>query len=268
MRIVNMEAFLEMVNLSKSSNYNCLPVPTTNGQFNFVIYNTHAHRLPQTNMNLFKLNQKAKIASVTNPEEYDKCQREIEENNFVLGQFDARDVMMINPNRKSLDDSPYSPFIMGCPVFSCNSGRVVYTSNDMKDGYSYPDEIIISKPFGNFVLIEQKDGYMMYAHLQQGSIKVRPKQGVSKGQQIACVGHSGNSSDPHLHFGMYADLPVKEQGYGFIKNGYAQGKELGRFDAYTSWVLYLDDATGIVKGSEPESQYNPSGSKLHQCELI
>ncbi|MBE0685294.1 MAG: M23 family metallopeptidase, partial [Anaerolineaceae bacterium] len=53
----------------------------------------------------------------------------------------------------------------------------------------------------------------VYAHAQTGSIKVSPGDKVIPGQHLANVGHSGNSTAPHLHFQMmdYPD-PWKAQG--------------------------------------------------------
>ncbi|MGA2260276.1 MAG: M23 family metallopeptidase [Acidobacteriota bacterium] len=54
---------------------------------------------------------------------------------------------------------------------------------------------------GNYVILdlgEQK--YAVYAHLQQGSIQVKPGTQVRRGQVLARLGNSGNSDAPHLHF--------------------------------------------------------------------
>lgn len=60
---------------------------------------------------------------------------------------------------------------------------------------------------GNFVVIEHKLNGMryltLYAHLRKGSLKVASGQKVSRGDQLAEVGSSGNSQVPHLHFGVY-----------------------------------------------------------------
>lgn len=53
---------------------------------------------------------------------------------------------------------------------------------------------------GNYVVVESAEGYAVYAHAQTGSIKVAPGDKVIPGQLLAHVGHSGNSTAPHLHF--------------------------------------------------------------------
>ncbi len=54
---------------------------------------------------------------------------------------------------------------------------------------------------GNYIILKRDDGvYCLLAHARHGSIRVEAGQKVSEGQQIAEVGHSGNSTAPHLHF--------------------------------------------------------------------
>ena len=46
------------------------------------------------------------------------------------------------------------------------------------------------------------DRYAVYAHLQPGSVRVRRGQRVRTGQIIGRLGNSGNTTAPHLHFGI------------------------------------------------------------------
>jgi murein DD-endopeptidase MepM/ murein hydrolase activator NlpD len=53
---------------------------------------------------------------------------------------------------------------------------------------------------GNHVVIRHGDEYSFYAHLKPGSVRVKAEDTVTRGQQIASVGSSGSSTEPHLHF--------------------------------------------------------------------
>ena len=56
---------------------------------------------------------------------------------------------------------------------------------------------------GNLVVLElEPKVFAAYVHLQPGSITVKVGDKVKVGQQLAHLGNSGNSSGPHLHFGL------------------------------------------------------------------
>ena len=58
----------------------------------------------------------------------------------------------------------------------------------------------LEHPEGNIVVIDIGGGrYVLYAHLKQGSARVRVGDRVVSGQDIGLVGDSGNSDEPHLH---------------------------------------------------------------------
>jgi hypothetical protein len=54
---------------------------------------------------------------------------------------------------------------------------------------------------GNHIIIDHGSGeYGFYAHLSEGTIKVSAGDRVKKGQVIALLGSTGNSTGPHIHF--------------------------------------------------------------------
>jgi len=55
---------------------------------------------------------------------------------------------------------------------------------------------------GNHIIIETSGGYTLLAHARTGSITVSKGDAVEPGHHLADVGHSGNSTAPHLHFHM------------------------------------------------------------------
>ena len=75
--------------------------------------------------------------------------------------------------------------ISGAPIVAANGGKVVVA------GWHYS--------YGNYVMIDHGGGYStLYAHAS--SLAVSKWQQVSRGQTIAYVGSTGNSTGPHLHF--------------------------------------------------------------------
>jgi hypothetical protein len=77
------------------------------------------------------------------------------------------------------------------PVTAAGSGKVIAAGWD-------------SSGFGNRVEIDQGNGVVtLYGHLDKLSVKVG--DAVSAGQQIGLSGDTGNSTGPHLHFGVEKD---------------------------------------------------------------
>jgi murein DD-endopeptidase MepM/ murein hydrolase activator NlpD len=69
--------------------------------------------------------------------------------------------------------------------------------------------------YGNAVIIDHGNGlWTVYGHIRNGGIKVSEGDSVKKGQKIAEVGSTGNSTGPHLHFEVRKNqVPVNPSGY-------------------------------------------------------
>lgn len=82
--------------------------------------------------------------------------------------------------------------ILGKNIVASQSGTVIKAVTTYTPGVGY----------GKHVMIDHGGGYTtMYAHCTSLSVKVG--QVVKRGQVIAQVGSTGNSTGPHLHFGIY-----------------------------------------------------------------
>jgi murein DD-endopeptidase MepM/ murein hydrolase activator NlpD len=53
---------------------------------------------------------------------------------------------------------------------------------------------------GNHVILRRGEIIAAFAHLAPGSVAVRPGASVAQGSPVGQVGHTGNSTAPHLHF--------------------------------------------------------------------
>jgi murein DD-endopeptidase len=78
---------------------------------------------------------------------------------------------------------------------------------------SWPSE----KATGNYISIDIGNGHIVfYEHLQPGSIKVKAGQAVKKGDPIAALGFTGQTTGPHLHFHIAnANSPLGAEGIPF-----------------------------------------------------
>jgi hypothetical protein len=53
---------------------------------------------------------------------------------------------------------------------------------------------------GNHVIVRGDDVFAAFVHLAPGSVAVAEGEAVQEGEVIGRVGHTGNSTTPHLHF--------------------------------------------------------------------
>jgi murein DD-endopeptidase MepM/ murein hydrolase activator NlpD len=82
---------------------------------------------------------------------------------------------------------------------------------------------------GNYVLLKLNEKqYALLAHLVKGSIQVIPGQIVERNQPLGQLGHSGNSTMPHLHmqFMDHSDFSIT-QGIPFVFREYELAENSG-----------------------------------------
>jgi murein DD-endopeptidase MepM/ murein hydrolase activator NlpD len=80
---------------------------------------------------------------------------------------------------------------------------------------------------GNYVILGNGEVYALLAHMRNGSVCVKEGQRVKAGEMIGRLGHSGNSTAPHLHFQLMdgpdpmtaKGLPCAFTTYEVLENG-------------------------------------------------
>ena len=77
---------------------------------------------------------------------------------------------------------------MGSPLYAADSGVVIYS------GWS-------DRGYGNLIVLDHDGGWQTYyGHIMDGGLLVGCGANVVKGELIAYMGSTGNSTGPHLHF--------------------------------------------------------------------
>lgn len=90
-------------------------------------------------------------------------------------------------------------YAFGQDLMSPCDAEVVFAVDGVKD--NVPGKMNTMHTLGNSVLLKTSNNeYIVFAHLKQGSVKVKPGQQIKTGQLLGLCGNSGNSSEAHLHF--------------------------------------------------------------------
>jgi hypothetical protein len=176
------------------------------------------------------------------------------EDEFYLAQRYAIDFVRVEGNSTFSGEvsSNASYFLYGAEVLAVGAGTIVEVRDDVAENRPtepLPPATIDGAP-GNYVLQQLGDGkFVLYAHLQPGSLRVRVGDVTEVGQILGLVGNSGNSTEPHLHFHvMDAPSPFASNGLPYVFDHFALSGRL--------------DLTGIVRTVSPVSP-----PELHEAEL-
>src|SRR5207302_6427870 len=115
-----------------------------------------------------------------------------------LVQLDDKNKIASGPIDKL---SSYAFF--GCEIYSVADGTVVAMADDQPEQVpgKLPEGLPLQMALGNYVVIDIGEGrFAFYAHMQPGSLRVKPGDKVTTGQVLGLLGNSGNTDAPHLHF--------------------------------------------------------------------
>lgn len=156
-------------------------------------------------------------------------------------RLDDQNYAMRNPS-KIEGDSSYDQ-----PIYAVADGTVLGVVNKFQD--QTPGKITgedrWSYPGGNSVVIDIGNGnYAFYAHLKHDSIKVKEGDKVTRGQEIARLGNTGNSSGPHLHMHVTRDPGILDaNGVPYVFDEFEVLGEIKDMKAFESTLLKGKPAT-------------------------
>ncbi|MFS0732340.1 M23 family metallopeptidase [Microbacterium sp. 1P10UB] len=119
----------------------------------------------------------------------------------------AIDFFKVDENGKTWEGDPSqlsSYFSYRQPIVAAASGTVVRAVDVFENTDAAPEPPTVPpiiETVGNHVVVEIAPGrYLLYGHMDPGSVKVKVGDTVEAGQELGLIGSSGNSTTPHLHF--------------------------------------------------------------------
>ena len=125
----------------------------------------------------------------------------------LVPQRFAIDFYKVDADGKTWEGDPSKPesyFSYRQPIVSATSGTVVRSVDSFDNSTSLPEPPPIPdiiETVGNHVVVEIAPGsYLLYGHMDPGSVKVKVGDTVKVGDELGLIGTSGNSTTPHLHF--------------------------------------------------------------------
>lgn len=102
----------------------------------------------------------------------------------------------------------------GVPILATGNGRVVAFHDGEADNRRFNQAEQASREMaraGNYVILDHLNGeYSLFAHLMQGSVRVKAGQDVKRGDIIAQMGASGDALFPHLHYELRNGIGSKD----------------------------------------------------------
>jgi len=117
-------------------------------------------------------------------------------------------------------------YCFGAPVLSPVHGDIVRIYDRLPD--NTPGEVDVKNNWGNFIIIKLASGlFLMLAHLQHASIKVKEGERVAPGKHLATCGNSGRSPQPHLHMQVQHNAELDSPTYPFHLCSVIQHQEEG-----------------------------------------
>jgi hypothetical protein len=167
----------------------------------------------------------------------------------IPGRF-AIDFIAMPPSGRlirSLTPRPPDLNGFGADVLAVADGTVAAALDDTPD--DLPQPVAPERASGNYVSIDLGEGrFAFYEHLQQGSIRVKTGERVTKGQVIARLGSSGSTSiGPHLHFHLAdANSVLGAEGLPFAFERFTVFGEFASIDALVNGEPWQPEQTARI----------------------
>lgn len=158
-------------------------------------------------------------------------------------------------------DVPRNHLGYGADVLAVADARVVAARDGMTESarISENPKHTLGGASGNFITLELAPArYAFYEHLRPGSIRVAAGGHVRKGEIIAALGFTGDSTGPHLHFHLAdGNSPVYSDGTPFVIDEF---RVLGQYADINALGRQRWAASDAALGSRRQGERPPPNS--------
>lgn len=141
----------------------------------------------------------------------------------------------------------------GEAVLAVADGEVTEVVDEFRDNTpKVIPPVTLDNIAGNHVILRiTQNRFVTYAHLQRGSIQVRTGDHVRRGDVIARLGNSGNTTGAHLHMQVTdRNSVLQSQGVPFVFTGFTYlgpGADYPEKQVSEAWLNSLPPGDGVVK---------------------
>lgn len=141
----------------------------------------------------------------------------------------------------------------GVDVLAVSDGIVASIRDDFPESNTLSEHPAYTpdKATGNFISLDLGNDHLaFYEHLKPGSIRVKPGQKVKKGDIIASLGFTGQTTGPHLHFHIAdGNSPLGAEGIPFVFDHFTVSGAYNDLETFgkARWIPGKDPAATIVK---------------------
>jgi Peptidase family M23 len=168
----------------------------------------------------------------------------------------AIDWVKVGPNGDSRHDGTSKNenwWGWGEPVLAVADGEITEAVDEFADNTPRVlPPVTLDNIAGNHIVLQiATDRFVTYAHLQRGSIKVRTGDHVHRGDTLALLGNSGNTTGAHLHLQVTDHNSVlQSQGVPFVFAAFTYcgpGSDYPEKQVSEPWVSSIPPGDGVLK---------------------